>query len=529
MPGLPNERTSGRGQVGAVLALLALVLVAILVPRVSVLRSDWQSDTGGWLLISRLMNQGMKPYSELWDNKLPPIYWLGQAILGTGRPRLAMFLTDAGLTLAGALGIAGILRRCGLAWPPALACAGVSVCASAPFCFVHSNNVYAAGPFSLGLAILCASVGMRRAASVGLSAWLAGVLVGVAGLTSALLVLPAVQGTMIAWAAGPGWRRRMTAATGYALGGVTAVAAMLIAARAQGFLQPMLDEAVFGAAKYASGTNTGGYQSLGKVVWTFRDNVSEGVIGWLAALIGMVCVAFGRPRPAPLARVVGVFAVTWFATQVAMTFISGYQFQHYHYLVGWSAGLVVGLGLISLNLQQPHRNAILAGALAVVIGLTVVTTPRLLSACMKLARPPAISTSTRVADMIRATVPADQTVLLADGYLDAMGAMVMIPNRPGNRHVLAPMYEFVPVDKARRGFFAKLGQEMLRDFDQSPPDWLVRKVGHDDLLTPKVQRLYDEVQDNGEYLLYRRKPGPQPGPTGDPVDRARTLHERPQR
>ena len=513
-----SRRLEGAGRKPTA-ACLVLILAAIVLSRASLVRDEWHSDTGGWMLISRLMNEGYKPYVDLWDNKLPPIYWLGEGLLKSGRPKLAMFALDVGLTLLGAVGIAVILGRCGLKGPTALACAGVSVCGSMPFWFAHSNNVYAAAPFSVGIAVYCVAVRRRSAAGVAVTSWLGGCLVGLGAITSALLVFPAIAGTILAWGAGRGWRRRLVAATAYAIGGLTTVAALLVLANSGGYLRPMLNEAVFGAASYASARGTGGYDSPGQVAWAFRENVAEGSIGWLLALIGTLCVAVARPRPGRLPRTVAVFAVAWFAIQVVMTFISGYQFKHYHYLVGWGSGLLAGAGVAALGGRRMGRPWLVAGALAVLILLSLVINVRMASSFLKLARPGPPSHIAKLKTMIKANIPAEDSLLLADGYVDAIGALVELPNPPGSRHVLASMYEFVPIRKARRGFFAGLGQTLLADFEDAPPDWLIRAVGHDDLLSPKVERLYDEVTRNGEYILYRRKSEePAPSRTDRPLD-----------
>ena len=495
-------------------ACLVLLLTSIVLTRADLLRGEWQSDTGGWMLISRLMNEGQTPYVDWWDNKLPPIYWLGQGLLLTGRPRAAMFAVDVGAGLLGALGIASILRQCKVAWPTALGCAGISACASVPFRFLHSNDVYAAAPFSIGIALFCWAIRRRSTLGVGLASWLAGTVVGVSAITTALLVPSGVVGTLIAWGAGRRSKRRVVAALGYALGGLSTVGALLFVADRGGYLRPMLDEAVFGAAKYASGgaggAGAGSFPSLGKIVWKFRENVADGVLAWLPALLGTLGVVCGWSPTGRFRRVVCLFAVAWFATQVAMTFVSGAQYAHYHYLVAWASGLVAGSGLVALGWRRAWRPGLVAGALGVLVLLSFVLNGRIAASLMVLLRPAPRSQSARLGDMIRANVPPGDTLLLVDGYNVAMDAVVMLPNRPGSRHVLASMYEFVPIREAKNPFYGRLAQIMLDEFDRKPPDWLIRSVDHHDLFSPKVDRFYVEVCRNGEYVLYRKK-GDAPG------------------
>ncbi|HWE37766.1 MAG TPA: hypothetical protein VG406_14455 [Isosphaeraceae bacterium] len=510
--GRPRRST---GAARAAATTLLLIVSGGLACRLGALRNEWNSDIGGWMLISRLMNEGLRPYVDMWDNKLPPIYWIGQFYWATGRPHWAMYLTDAALTVAAALGMAATLRLAGLRGAVALAFGGAAVATSMPFWFPHSNNVYAAAPFSLGIALVCLGVGRRSRWQVAATCWAGGLLVGLAAALSGLLAAPAIEGAILATAAVRARGGRSAALGGYVLGGLTAAGMVLGLAAAGGYLRPMLDEAVLGAGSYAAGVGTGAYRSPGKVLYDFRDNVARGVVGWLAALLGALAVAGRRRRLDPLPRAVATFAVAWFATQVATTFISGYQFLHYHYLVGWSAGLLAGAGWLALAMPRRRPDGLVPGALAALLALGCVSSVQVFNAYLGLAKATRGTKATRLEALIRARVPADETILLVDDYVESVGMMARLPNRPGSRHVLASMYEFVPVERAERAFFARLGRRFLDDLGRNPPDWLVRAEGRDDLLTPEVRRLYDEVDRNGEYVLYRRaRPAARPTAPG---------------
>jgi hypothetical protein len=179
--------------------------------------------------------------------------------------------------------------------------------------------------------------------------------------------------------------------------------------------------------------------------------------------------------------------------------------------VGWAAGLLAGAGWLALAMPRRRPDGLVPGALAVLLALACVSSVQVFNTYLGLAQRPRGSKAARLEAMIRARVPADETLLLVDDYEDSIGVLARLPNRPGSRHVLASMYQFVPVERAQRAYFARLGRRFLDDLGRDPPDWLVRAEGRDDLLTPEVRRLYDEAARDGEYVLYRRaRPGSRP-------------------
>jgi hypothetical protein len=521
------EQSSGRGSelagstrsapvsaaAGATLALLVL-LAGIVVCRLAVLTSDWAWDTGAWMFISRRILEGDLPYVHVWDNKLPPVFWMGVLYLETGVPRVAMFVTEVALTSLSALMLAGILRAVGMASRWALVLGALFVCASMPaWEYPHRLETYALAPLSVGLWLVVRATRDGELARAR-TFLLAGFLVAVAVTFRAQHVGDALLiGAWILLLGGQGHAARRLAA--YVGGGALYTALFLGAVTWRGYLSEMFRDAVLGGASYASGEEAAVSHRLGSMVWQLRTNVDQMPLVWLGLGVGLALGLAAWWRLAARERGLLALALGLFVVQFAFTFVAGHQIIHYHYPLGWTAALLLGLALAVVGLRSGNAVASASWlAPAVVVALFVSTAlpnqdvaTGVQQVVKRVTEGPLEGESASLERLLRERVPPDAPLYILDEYAMS-GALARLPNPPAQpRIILAMQARYMdpaeaPEDTSPYGLTTMSWGRMIRDeLEADPPAWLVRKVGMDDELTPWVRSHYDEVADNGEYVV----------------------------
>lgn len=495
----------------AVLATLLVLVAGIAVCRLQALTSDWAWDTGAWMYMSRRILEGGKPYVDVWDNKLPPIFWIGVVYLKTGFPRVAMYLTELGLTAWIALVLAALARRAGVATSWSFVLGGLFVCASMPVWeYPHRLETYALAAVAPGAWLLVTCIlgeggrGLARA-------FLAGVLLALAAATRPQHGLDAVL--LGGWLLVFGEKLRVKRFAAYVGGGIAFTAALSLVAWARGYLGPMVHDAVFGSLDYASAEQTERYTSLGAMAWELRGNVLATPLVWLAfGGGGVLTLAAWRSMGAPR-RALAVLATTLFLSQFLCTFLAGHQLGHYHFPLGWSAALLLAVGCSAVDLRVPAEVAARAWlaplALALLFATTAFPDADVYQGVQDLVRRRRESKVDRLETLVRDNVPRAEPLYLLDDYSMA-GVLSRLPNPAHDRWILfALQCSFFDPANPPEGTtpYGVTSDERGRHFrphlEGSPPPWLVRQTDIEDELSPFVRRHYDEVATNGEFTVFR--------------------------
>ena len=507
------QNESGRAHPVAWLALCVLVAGAALA-RIEVLTSDFTKDTGAWLYISKVMNEGFRPYADIWDNKLMPLYWIGQVALASGAERLALYLIDIAFTLAGSLGLASVLRTLGGPPRTGLLFGGLYIVASYP-AWEGPNRleVYAVGCLAIGLALVVklSQAGSRRPALVACAA---GFMLSWACSFRPQEVFTALLGGGLVLAlAGP---RRVAAFAAYVAGGSSVIAILLLAAWLGGYLPEMLREAVLGSIGYAAGATDPEFPILGKTLWVLSQNISRMSLAWLAAGGGLILLlGCLRRAAAPLVKV-AVATTALVIVHFGVTFLGGasHQFTHYHYSVGWSAALLLGLGYCGWRGLQPRIEGVVRWApeltLAMLLFVVLPFDKRVYGGMHRLLGARAPTKTDKLASFVRANVPADEGFLLMDGY-DAIGALVELPNPLVSRWAVVAS-QLIYEDPARASqepdpfFFtgASWGRIMLQRLEEEPVELMVRERDRQDELSAFLIGGYERVAQDEDFELWRR-------------------------
>jgi hypothetical protein len=510
-----STAVSGSGQDRS-LATLLVVVLGVAVCRLNVLSSDWGYDTGAWMYLSQRMLDGARLYVDVTDNKLPPIYWIGALYLKSGAPRAAMFAAEVALTAVSALALASILRRAGLAASVALLFGAFFVCAAQPaWEYAHRLETYALAPLAVALAVLARAALDPARPRLG-EHLLAGALISLAVSFRAQHVLHV--SLVGVWLLTVGGRFRLGRAAAYVAGGLAWVAVMLALAWWQGFLGPMLDDAVLASAGYAAGHEPLRPPNLGSVIWALRVNVDLMPMTWLAFGAGVALASAAWPRVQRVERTLFALAVTLFGAQFVSTFIARHQIIHYHFPLGWSAALVAGLGVVCARLRfgaELARSAWLTPVAALVLLLTTACPEsRVFVGLFDLTVGRGERPVDRLEQLVRANVPPDGALYFLDDYAMA-GVLTRVPNPPATpRAILAMQARFLdpgnpPEDTSPYGLTTlSWGRAFRAEMEREPPPWLVRKRAIEDELAPWVRAHYDEVASSSEFTVWKLKAEP---------------------
>lgn len=503
------------GQPWGAPAVLAAVITGIAMCRLQVLVSQWGFDSGAWMYISHRMLDGATPYVDVWDNKLPPIFWIGVTYLATGVPRLAMFLAEVGLTALAALSVSALARRCGIGprWAPLLG--ALFVCASMPVWeYPHRLETYALAALAPAVVLLFRAAFERGERGAG-SALVAGALFALAASIRPQHALDAVL--LGAWLLFAGERGRLRRLAAYVAGGAAFTALLALAAWLGGYLQPMVRDAVLGSIDYASGDMARSYVNLGSTAWELRVNVSSTPLIWAA--FGLACVAAASTwgamsRPA---KALFALAAVLFASQFACTFLAWHQIPHYHYPLAWSSALALAAALSGAGLTSPaevlRQRWLAPGLVAVLFVTTAFPESDVFEGLHRLLRPAQEQPLDRLERLVRATVPADQPLCVLDDY-SVVSVLARIPNPAPDRwivfaiqcHFFDPAHP--PVGKTPYDVTsAERGRTFRAHLEGSRPPWIVRRTDLEDELSPWLNGHYEAVASNGEFTVWSLRKG----------------------
>jgi hypothetical protein len=491
-------------------AVLAVLLSCIAICRLQILVSTWGYDSGAWMYISHRLLGGATPYVDVWDNKLPPIFWIGMAYLATGVPRVAMFVAEVGLTAIAALVVARLARRSGIGprWAPLFG--GLFVCASMPVWeYPHRLETYALAALAPAVLLLFESAFDRERGGVR-AALGAGALFALAASIRPQHALDAVL--LGAWVLFAGEQGRLRRFAAYVGGGAAFTSLLLLAAWMGGYLQPMVRDAVRGSIDYASGDMVKSYVNFGSTAWELRVNVSSTPLVW--ASFGLAC-AFAASTWSSMGsarRALFSLSALLFASQFACTFLAWHQISHYHYPLAWSATLAAAVAVSASGLRAEHEMPRQRWLPSLSLGFLFLTTAfpeaDVYEGLHRVLRPAGEERVDRLEELVRRTVPENEALCVLDDY-SVVGVLSRLPNPAHDRWIVFAIqcHFFDPAHppEGRTPYdvtSAERGRTFRAHLEQSPPPWIVRVTGIEDELTPWLQQHYRQADSNGEFTVW---------------------------
>ncbi|MCG3179206.1 MAG: hypothetical protein BIFFINMI_01539 [Phycisphaerae bacterium] len=425
------------------------------------------------------MLHGDLPYRDLWDNKLPTIYWINALAAATGRQAIALWAMQSVAVAAGGWMIFGIARRAWGDLPGGLAGVGYVTLAT-PFNTLGTGNFTEtwAAPF----AILSAWAMIRYCCTGRRSvAWalLSGVGLGaVATLRPPGLIVGAVLLAML-----PSLRRRgrlrVRAVAAWLAGFLAMPAANAAWAAAHGILHAMVaDCLLFNVAHATSGdTNWGAWAHVGRRL----VEIAQTTWPWhLLAAAGLTAVLIrGRQDQPPQAAAPGpggtirVAAVVWLVAGVASA-VPGMRLYYHHYYLALAPLAMLSAPLAAFfsgpgGQGRPARQLqlrLLGGAIVLLFAALI---GRHFLGNFNSARWARQSRSQfnvdRVGDWLDAHAAPDATVMVL-GWGRQTQLLPRLDRPSGTKHVMVTIYPDLPGGR-------EMVDEWIADLRSRPPDWLV--------------------------------------------------------
>jgi len=443
----------------------------------NIVRNQRGWDSSLFLWIGKRLLRGDVLYRDIWDNKLPPVYWANAFAAATGHPEFTIWILNVlGMTAAAWMIYRIASTRFGSFASGLAGLTYVSLYATRYLLNLGSLTEHFAAPLAvLGVFAL---VQYARGQRPGLL-WAA--VSGFAIAAAALFRLPAVLVAASLAALLPGLHRSgrlKPAAVLLWLGGaLLATAPVLGWAAWEGNLRLMLEFCVFGGARYAFGSEGPRWATWGHVGAEWLNMLSRLWPWHVPAAVGLAICLRGRlgassrsATPGP--RGLSWLAVVWLAAAVASTLPSLRFYDHYYVLV------VGPLALLSAwawqALWRMGRRGRAAGALAAGVllagGLLALNRYRLDH--IAIAEHRLSARHIRPATEYLASAGSDRDTLFAFVWGVETDVQARLGWPCNTKHPIVRFYPHMPGGMA---MMREWKQQML----QTPPDWLIACDGFD--------------------------------------------------
>lgn len=345
------------------LAFVALLALAVHVPNLPVGKSP-QEDAGVFLYVAQTILDGGAPYRDVWDHKMPLVYYLDALglLLGGGSSLGVWALQALGHVAAAVLGY----RALASAFGPRAALFGSAVWVlAAPRVllyegyFVNFVQVYLA-PLQLSALALVAAEARRatatwRSAALGATGAAAGLLT-----PTGLAIWVAAAATLALLAPRPLARRAALAF----VAGLAVVAPFGLLLAAQGALPHWLDQAIGFNGAYTRAAALA--DRVDAIVTGLRLMASSGAIVIASAGWAIAAIALARGMLAEREHPLVLAAVVAMPLELVFTAASGRPFPHYY--LAWlpAIGLLAAVAARAVERRVAPRTvtALLFAALA---------------------------------------------------------------------------------------------------------------------------------------------------------------------
>ncbi len=338
-------------------AALALVLIAVAVIRIRLLDVPLERDEGEYGYMASLLLQGVPPWAEAWNMKLPGIYAVYALLLGVGGPSVSAI--HAGLLLANlwnALACAWLARRLfGSAALAAVAGAAFAAASLSP----EILGLWAhAEPFAVAFALGGLLLALERRGAAALAG--AGVSFALAVLVKQNAFPLALFGAAwVAWlelrgGARPESLRRLAV---FAAGALVPPVATALALHFAGVFPRFWFWTVTYAASYGAQLSVA--EGLSRLAYILPKLVSEQAVWWLSAAIGLSATVWS---PAVCAR--APFLLGLFAAGCAAASLGLYFRAQYFVLLLPALALLAAAAAHALTPTAPRIRALACSALA---------------------------------------------------------------------------------------------------------------------------------------------------------------------
>jgi len=448
---------------------LPLYFVLCLVAQAETLVLTPREDSAVRLFVAERMTAGDVYGRDIWDNKLPPIYLVGQVVNATGHPQAALWLMEAILTALAAWMVDKLVRQTGS--PAAALAAASTMCLASGLPSLHAGGymteIYAMAFAATGMWLTLTSVSMGarpRAVAAGLCWGLA-----VAFRLPMILAAVPVVGLLTlrgARTASPESPRPAPSAMGLLAaelsGGLLAVLLVFAHPMVKGYLADCLHVAVDWPL------NLSAVRIPGPLTATTTQRLMDYaqdllMTAWIQvpALAGYALVLIRRKIESYEARRVMAGCLVWHLASLA-TGLAGWA-SYGHYLYVSLAPAAVGIGAL-LCAVAPGRQRAVAWAFPIVA--CAVTCGMSATNIVKRRAASVEPDMTCVARAIDARAASGETVFCWISGRDAR--LLSFIGRPtGNPHIIAPSYFRMDL---------RLLEEWALHMVARPPDWIVEDV-----------------------------------------------------
>lgn len=438
------------------------------------------------------MWHGQLPYRDLWDNKLPLLYWINATAALTGSPKIAIYLMQAVAVAAGGLLIYGIGRRLFSECPARVASVAYVTLAATPAMLETGNFTETwAAPF----VILCVYALVRYADADRAASEPAPIrwpmLSGLGMGTAVSLRQPAILVGAVLFVLLPAlWRvRRLTisAVTAWLFGLLLVPVLMLGWAYAAGVRQQMFEQCIAFNFAYGTSADRPDWATWSHLWVRFTSAVGNTWPWHLAAaggaavlVVGPVAVGLARPRQVELSgqpvrpdRPIGavtaaLIVLAWALSAGASSLPSLRFYVHHYYFAAAPLALLAGAAFAPLFSRNGRGGMprLLGGAvLAAVLGLAVFEhyEGQLNAVTWKAREAKQVE---KVAEYLAGQVDPQTQTLYALVWGPQSDLLPRLGMASPTRHVMVVFYTELHT-----------GEQMVRQWRDemldNPPDWLV--------------------------------------------------------
>ena len=465
----PPDRPGGEG--GQLLAWLLLlsVMAIVLVARVRLLDLPLERDEGEYAYAGQLILQGVPPYAEADNMKLPGTYFAYAANMALfGETPRGVHLGLLAWNVAATLLLFALGRRL---FGTAVAAAGAAtfaILSLSPSVLGQAGHAtqFVVAPLLGGCLLLAGEATLRAAGRCAL----AGLLLGIAFLMKQHAVAAVLFGAAfvlydaLAVARLPG-RAALVRLAAFAGGAALPFALLCAYLASRGLFENFWFWTVTYAARYVSSVPLGeGLRILAlrlpQVIW-FNG------LFWLLALAGVVALAAG-PWPRRAKLFVASFAVASF-----LAVAPGLYFRHHYFVVMLPVvGLLAGLGAdgIARLVARNTRTAVLVALIAAAAAVTLYR-----------QREPLFSwDETTFMRAVYTTNPFPEAVEVADhlrGHSAPGARIAVLGSEPeiyfysGRRAAARYVYAYALVE--RHPFAKRLQQQVAQEIEAARPEYVV--------------------------------------------------------
>jgi hypothetical protein len=449
--------------------VLALVLLFSVVVRLRLIEVPLERDEGEYAYMAQLILDGVPPYTQAFNMKLPGIYAAYAVILAVfGQTQSGIHL---GLLLVNVVTtvLVFLLARTWLRNPGALAAAAAFALLSLGQSLqgVFANAEHFVLPFAVSG--LLAIRRFRGPAVRWPSLLFAGSLLGVGVVMKQHGALFAAYGVILAWVVGTTWRERLRSASGVAAGVLLPYALTCAVFAVSGTFAAFWFWTVRYASAYSSQLPLEAL--VPNFAISFQPIVRESPLLWLLAALGLVGVWI-VPRLRASAPAILTFAVFSF-----LAIAPGYFFRpHYFVLTLPAVAILVGAAIDAAETLLERRFSVKL-ARAAALGILVLAsgqalarqgeflfrmTPHQASRDTYGANP--FPESIEIARYIREnSVPADRIAVL--------GSEPQIFFYADRRSVTGHIYAYALMEL--HDYALEMQREVIADIERDPPKFLV--------------------------------------------------------